>query len=217
MRATSSIRSSSVFTSFCARKEGTSTLNVSLLVPSVSLNCRRVKISLISFLLISTPIFEAVLFTERVIVRGFSSNLCMSVIGPARLAPGLTSRMSSIALNIAVSARFGSSCFSNLWTASVLRPRAVDVRRTLAPLKFADSMIMSVVSFLIPEPSPPMMPAIAIGVSWSAIMSISSVNLYVFSSIALIFSPLFAVRTTMPFLIRLRSNAWSGWPSSDDM
>ena len=121
--------------------------------------------SLMSFFEMLTPIFEAVRSVERSIVTGFLSSLWLSVIGPATTAPGLTFRINSIALSMAVSASCGSSCFSNRWTASVRRPRAVDVLRTFAPLKFADSMMISVVLSLIPELNPPMIPAIAIGTS----------------------------------------------------
>jgi len=62
---------------------------------------------------ICTPIFEWALWIGSFRVRSFSSNLWSSVIGPATFAPGLTSRISSIALWIASRDSCGSSCFSN--------------------------------------------------------------------------------------------------------
>ena len=71
----------------------------------------------------------------------------------------------SNALSIAICARFGSMLFSNLCTASVRSPSAVDVFLTDTASNVAASKIIVFVCSLIPENSPPITPAIAIGFS----------------------------------------------------
>ena len=100
---------------------------------------------------------------------GFTGNT--STIPPTT-SPAPSSSISSHALLIAASALYGSSPFSNLPDASVLRPAFFAEILMLAPSKHAASKSIVLTSSVILEFSPPMIPASPIAFSPSHIISI---------------------------------------------
>ena len=114
---------------------------------------------------------------------------------PFDTLPQPRSSTSSHALSSALKAFSGSSPFSYLEDASVLRPFLIAVLRTLTPLKVADSNRMVFVVSRTSEFSPPITPAMAQTFSSSAITSISPSSMCSFPSRVTVFSPSLAVLT----------------------
>ena len=90
---------------------------------------------------------------------------------------------------------WGSSPFSYRPEASVRIPSFLAVIRTELPLKLADSKTIMWVFSLMPENSPPMTPATAVGALSSAMTSISGVRVRLTSSRVVMVSPSAALRT----------------------
>ena len=101
---------------------------------------------------------------------------------PSTTSPAPSISTSSHALSTAGIVVSTSSPFSNLDDASVLMPRAREVTRTLAPLKFALSKTTVFVSSVISLFAPPITPARATAFFSSAITSIPLFKVWSISS-----------------------------------
>ena len=136
---------------------------------------------------------------------------CLSLISfsslekfPTSLDPSTTSAIpisdaSWQTLSTAVLARLGSSPFSNLEEASLLRLSLLEVFLIFSLLKFAPSNKTLTVLSVISESSPPIIPARPM-ISWPSVIKISSdSNFLVSPSRVTVSSPSFAILTTIFF------------------
>ena len=119
------------------------------------------------------------------------------------------------ALPMASSVVYSFTPFSNMAEESECCPSAREVFLTLSRANFAASNSSSLVSLSISLLRPPIIPAKAAGLSPSHITRLSWLSLNVLSSRVVIFSPSFALRTTISLPERVeRSNACMGCPIS---
>ena len=116
---------------------------------------------------------------------------------PPTTSPASSSSISWHALLIASIAFSGSSPFSNLPDASVLKPIFLVVFLMLVPSNVAASKSIVWTSSVIIEFSPPMIPAIATGFSPSQIRSVCASRVLSCPSSVTNFSPSVAVLTTI--------------------
>ena len=134
---------------------------------------------------------------------------------PPTTSPASSSSISWHALLIASIAFSGSSPFSNLPEASVLKPIFLVVFLMLVPSNVAASKSIVWTSSVIIEFSPPMIPAIPMDFLPSQIISTDSSISLSCPSRVVNFSPFSAVRTTISFpSIVSRSYACIGCPYS---
>ncbi|SUQ47886.1 hypothetical protein CNEONATNEC26_01746 [Clostridium neonatale] len=141
--------------------------------------------------------------------------LLYTSIVPSITSPASNSHTKAHALSIANCARFGSISFSNLDEASVLKFSFLELTLILVPSKFAHSNTTSVVSSLISEFNPPIIPANPIVLLLSFIQRTLLSKVLSTSSRVVNFSPSLALSTTiLLFVSSLLSNACIGSPIS---
>ena len=134
--------------------------------------------------------------TSRGTVLGEGTKLTMSMM-PSITSPHSSSSTSSQARWTAGTVIRGSRFFSNLPEDSVRIPKAKAVWRMEVPLKLADSNTTVVVSSIISEFSPPIIPASPMGLASSAITSIPGFRFRTLPSKVVRVSPSVASRTTI--------------------
>ena len=178
--------------------------------PSFTVNSSDLSAESISASGISAPKNALIFSGENGTLISFFSPLSISIT-PLTTLPQFNSVISSHALASAEETISLSKPFSYLPDDSVLIPSFCAVFLTEEPKNAALSNTIVFVSSTIPEYSPPITPATAIGFSLSQIASISGVSSCSTPSSVVIFSPARAFLTTISLpLTNLMSNACIG-------